>query len=98
MGLRTVAGIVTLAGLAAGAAGFIAVIFGHEMAEESLKTGSLIAIGGLVLIWGSAVADIAGVKRSVRERNQRLQGRRLSWTPFVLPASKTVGIQVQISF
>jgi len=99
MGLRTVAGIVTLAGLKAAAVGFAYLFFFRvEKAEELGTPGALIALGGLVLIAGSAVVDIAGVKRSVRERNNRLQGKRLSWSPFVLPASKTVGIQVQLSF
>ena len=82
-------------GVAAAVAG-TAIAYSEETDSPGLAAALLIG-GGIVALY-SSVYDVVHVKKAVREQNQKVGGASLNITPIVLPKSKTLGMQVQLSF
>ena len=71
-------------------------IFGDDSA---FGAAAIVGLGASVAILGSAIYDIAVVRKHVRNYNQRLLGARLSLAPIASPASGgTFGVVGQVRF
>jgi len=92
---RGLAGMgIRLVGLAAAIACGFAVDYNDG--NSSLAFG--LAVAGLGVTVVSSILDITRAKRSVQKYNLRASGKQMAVTPVVSLKTRTVGLQVQISF
>jgi hypothetical protein len=81
-----------------GMAGIVGGGWGLENADANDTIMKAFIAGGIAVTAASTILDLAGVKKTVRRHNLKVQKLQMALSPVVSPRAKAWGLRVQIGF